>query len=133
MRAYKAYNADKAHKAFDMQDYHNLLAWKKALEFVKLVYRLTKLFPADELYGLVSQLRRASVSVLANLVEGRGKPTDKDFVRFLYITTGSLNECQCYFELALELGYIDKKQFDFIYNKSKEVGYLVFQLIKSIK
>ncbi|HLD31860.1 MAG TPA: four helix bundle protein [Patescibacteria group bacterium] len=116
-----------------MQDYHNLLAWKKALEFVKLVYRLTKLFPADELYGLVSQLRRASVSVLANLVEGRGKPTDKDFVRFLYITTGSLNECQCYFELALELGYIDKKQFDFIYNKSKEVGYLVFQLIKSIK
>jgi len=116
-----------------MQDYHNLLVWKKALEFVKLVYRLTKLFPADELYGLVSQLRRASVSVLANIVEGRGKPTDKDFLRFLYITKGSLNECQCYFELALELKYVDKKQFDFIYNKSKELGFLVFQLIKSIK
>lgn len=94
---------------------------------------MTRLFPNDELYGLVSQLRRASVSVMVNIVEGRGKRTDKDFLKFLYISSGSLNECQCYFELALELEYINKEQFDFIYNKSKEIGFLVFQLIKSIK
>lgn len=116
-----------------MQDYHNLLVWKKSLEFVKLVYRLIKLFPADELYGLVSQLRRAAVSVLANIVEGRGKPTDKDFLKFLYIANGSLNECQCYFELVLELNYINKEQFDFIYKKSKEIGYLLFRLINKIQ
>jgi|SRR3989339_648442 len=116
-----------------MHDYHNLLVWKRTLEFVKLVYRLVKLFPSDELYGLVSQLRRAAVSVLANIVEGRGKPSDKDFLRFLYISNGSLNECQCYFELAFELSYINREQFDFIYKKSKEIGYLLFKLIESIK
>jgi len=76
-----------------MQDYHNLLVWKRSLEFVTLVYRLVKLFPPDELYGLTSQLRRATVSVMANIAEGRGKASDKDFLRFLYISNGSLNEC----------------------------------------
>ncbi|MDD2656347.1 MAG: four helix bundle protein [Patescibacteria group bacterium] len=115
-----------------MQDYHNLKLWKESLEFVKLVYRLVKLFPQDELYGLTSQLRRAAVSVMANVVEGRGKPTDKDFLKFLYISNGSLNECQCYFELAIELDYINKEQFDFIYKKSKEVGFLLYKLITSL-
>lgn len=116
-----------------MQDYHNLLVWKRSLEFVKLVYRLTKMFPQDELYGLISQLRRASVSVVANIVEGRGKPTDKDFLRFLYISKGSLNECQLYFELALELDFINKEQFDFIENKRGEVGFLLYKLIKTLE
>jgi len=73
-----------------MQDYHDLLVWSKSLEFVKLVYKLTNLFPKEEIYGLTSQLRRAAVSVLANIVEGRGKSTDKDFLKFLYISKGSL-------------------------------------------
>lgn len=116
-----------------MQDYHGLLVWKRAMEFVKLVYRLSKHFPREELFGLISQLRRAAVSVLANIVEGRGKPTDKDFIRFLYISKGSLNECQCYFELAFELEYITNEQFVFIENKRGEVGYLLFQLIKQLE
>lgn len=115
-----------------MQDYHNLLVWKKSFEFVKLVYRLTTHFPKEEIYGLISQLRRAVVSIVANIVEGRGKATDKDFLRFLYIANGSLCECQCYFEIALELNYINKEQFEFIENKRKEVGYLLYKLIKSI-
>ena len=115
-----------------MQDYHNLLVWKRALGFVKLVYRLTKLFPKDEMYGMVSQLRRAAVSVLANIAEGRGKSSDKDFARFLYISKGSLNECQCYFELAKELEYINEEQFNYIENKRGEVGYLLHRLITSI-
>lgn len=103
------------------------------MEFVKLVYRLTLLFPKDELYGLVSQLRRASVSVVANIVEGRGKSTDKDFLKFLYISKGSLNECQLYFELALELDFINKEQFDYIENKRGEVGFLLYKLIKTLE
>lgn len=116
-----------------MHDYHNLLVWKRSLEFVKLAYRLVKLFPANEMYGLVSQLRRAAVSVLANIVEGRGKPTDKDFIRYLYISISSLNECQCYLELSLELTYISQGQFDFIYKKSKELSYLLFRLIRKLE
>ena len=115
-----------------MHDYHHLIVWKRCLEFTKLVYRLTKIFPSEELYGLTSQLRRAAVSVLANIVEGRGKPSEKDFVRFLYISKGSLNECQCYFELAKELEYINDEQFNFINKKSGEVGYLLYQLTKSL-
>ena len=103
------------------------------MEFVKLVYRLTKLFPKDELYGLISQLRRAAVSVVANIVEGRGKPTDRDFVRYLYIAKGSLNECQLYFELTKELEFINQEQFEYIENKRGEVGYLLYQLIKSLE
>ncbi|MBT7228738.1 four helix bundle protein [Candidatus Parcubacteria bacterium] len=116
-----------------MQDYHNLLVWKRSLEFVKLVYKLTKLFPKDEIYGLTSQLRRSAVSVMANIVEGRGKNTDKDFVRFLYISKGSLNECQCYFELTKELEIINQEQFDYIENKRGEVGFLLYKLIKSLE
>jgi len=115
-----------------MQDYHDLLVYQKTIKFVSLVYRLTKLFPREELYGLISQLRRAAVSTLANIAEGRGKPTDKDFLKFLYISVGSLNECQCYFELALELEYINQEQFDYISNKRNEIGYLLTKLIKSI-
>lgn len=116
-----------------MQDYHELLVWQKAFEFVKLIYRLTKHFPQDELFGMTSQLRRAAVSVVANIVEGRGKGSDKDFARFLYISKGSLNECQCYIELAKDLEFINQEQFDFINNKCNEVGYLLFKMKNSLK
>lgn len=116
-----------------MQDYHDLLVWKEAFAFVKLIYRLASHFPKEEMFGITSQLRRAVVSVVANIVEGRGKNSDKDFLRFLYISKGSLNECQCYLELVLELKFINKEQFMFIDNKRKQVGYLLFKLIKSLE
>jgi four helix bundle protein len=114
-----------------MQDYHNLLVWKKSFDFVKLSYRLSKLFPKQEMFGLTSQFRRAAVSVVANIVEGRGKPTDKDFLRYLYIANGSLDECRCYLELSLALEYINTKQFNYIENKRAEVGFLLYRFIKS--
>ncbi len=116
-----------------MQDYHDLLVWKETFAFVKLIYRLSGHFPKEEIFGITSQLRRAAVSVMANIVEGRGKNSDKDFLRFLYISKGSLNECQCYLELVLDLEFVNKEQFDFIENKRKQVGYLLFKLIKSLE
>ncbi len=115
-----------------MQDYHNLLVWKKGFEFVKLSYRLTNHFPREEMFGLTSQFRRAAVSVLANIAEGRGKPTDKDFLKFLYISKGSLNECQCYLELAQSLEYINLEQFIFMLKRVNEVAYLLNGLIKNL-
>lgn len=116
-----------------MQDYHDLLVWKETFSFVKLIYRLSGHFPKEEMFGITSQLRRAAVSVMANIVEGRGKNSDKDFLRFLYISKGSLNECQCYLELVLDLEFVNNEQFDFIENKRKQVGYLLFKLIKSLE
>lgn len=116
-----------------MQDYHKLVVWQKGIEFVKLVYRLTRLFPKEEMYGLASQLRRAAVSVVGNIVEGRGKSSDKDFARFLYISKGSLNESQSYLEIAKELDFINEQQFKFIEKKRGEVGFLLYKLIKSLE
>jgi len=115
------------------QDYHDLLVWKKSHEFTLLAYRLTNYFPKNELYGMSSQLRRASISVVANIVEGRGKKTDRDFLRFLYIANGSLDESRCFLELSLDLEFINKEQFDFIDKKRVEVGYLLYKLIYSIQ
>ncbi len=115
-----------------MHDYHKLLVWQKALAFVLDIYKLTKKFPKEELFGLISQLRRAAVSVMANVVEGRGKQTDKDFIRYLYISKGSLNECQCYLELAVGLLYITQQELDRQLQRVREIGFLLNKLIESL-
>lgn len=114
-----------------MASYKDLLVCQQGFEFVRLIYRLTLRFPKEENYGLTSQLRRAAVSVIANIAEGQGKLTTKDFLKFLYISNGSLNECESYLDLCLSLGYINQEQFDFIYKKYQEVKYLLFRLIVS--
>ncbi len=116
-----------------MQDYHKLIVWKQSTQLVKLTYRLVRLFPRDELFGLTSQLKRSIVSVTANIVEGRGKKSDKDFLKFLYIANGSLDESRCYYEIALDLEFITQVQYNYIENKRKEVGYLLYKLIDSIE
>ena len=87
--------------------FRDLLVWQKAHAFVLAIYKYSKNFPREETYGLSSQLRRAAVSVPANIVEGfrrRGKP---DKARFLNIAEGSLEECSYYLILAQDLGYGD--------------------------
>jgi four helix bundle protein len=115
-----------------MHDFRELLVWKKSFSFTKSVYILTKEFPKEELFGLTSQLRRAAVSVVGNIAEGKGKNGDKDFLKFLYISRGSLNECETYLELAFSLGYIDQADYDSISRERGEVGFLLHKLIQSI-
>ena len=74
---------------------------QKAMELTKKVYQITKAFPKDEIYGLTSQIRRCSVSVPSNIAEGRGRNSDKEFIRFLNIALGSIYELQTQLELAL--------------------------------
>ena len=87
------------------KSFEDLDVWKKAHAFVLEVYRLTEVFPKHELYGLPSQLRRAAVSIPANLAEGFGKPTKPDKLRFYGISQGSIEECRYYLILARDLGY----------------------------
>lgn len=84
-----------------------LIVWEKAHQFVLSVYTLTKTFPKEELFGLTSQFRRASVSIAANIAEGYSKKGPKDKIRFLNIAQGSLSECQYYIRLIKDLKYAE--------------------------
>lgn len=87
--------------------YRDLEVWKKAHEFVLDVYKMTKKFPKEEMFGLTSQFRRAAVSIPANIAEGYGKKSKKDKLRFYNISEGSIQECDYYITLSKDLKYID--------------------------
>jgi four helix bundle protein len=91
-------------------DFKHLAVWKSAHELVLQVYRQTAAFPRHELFGLTSQMRRAAVSIAANIAEGRGRDTDRDFARFITTSLGSVNELEYYLILAKDLGYQDSPQ-----------------------
>lgn len=91
--------------------FQNILAWQKAHEFSLIVYEITSLFPEEEKYGLVSQFRRAAVSVGANIAEGYKKLSKADKLRFLNIAEGSMAECMNYILLSKDLGFINDEQF----------------------
>ncbi len=87
------------------RNFQDLIVWQKAHQFVLGVYRLSKSFPREELYGLTSQFRRAAISVAANVAEGFKKRGRADKVRFMNIAEGSLEECRYYLILTEDLGY----------------------------
>ncbi|GHV37330.1 four helix bundle protein [Bacteroidia bacterium] len=90
--------------------FKELLVWQKSHEFVLKVYKLSKLFPKDELFGLTAQFRRAAVSISANICEGYKKKSNLDKLRFLNIAQGSTEECSYYVILAYDLSYISENQ-----------------------
>ena len=85
--------------------HENLEAWKSAMELVEEIYRITTVFPAHEQYGLVSQMRRAAVSIPSNIAEGAGRNGHREFARFLSIARGSLSELDTQHQIAIRLGY----------------------------
>ena len=91
-----------------MRDYTKIKAWKLADDYAIEIYRITASFPSDEKYALTSQLRRAAYSIAANIAEGAGRRTTKDFVRFLDMAMGSANEAGYFCHLACRLGYVDE-------------------------
>ncbi|MDP3729353.1 MAG: four helix bundle protein [bacterium] len=113
--------------------YKKLNVYLQAHELVIMVYQLTKKFPRDELFGLVSQMRRCAVSVPANIVEGYGRRTNKDKVHFYYISRGSLNELEYYIDLSFNLGYLDKEAYNNLFSLRDDCGRLLNGFIKSIK
>ncbi len=89
-----------------MQSYKELLVWQQAMELVSAIYRATKMFPREELYGLTSQLRRSAVSVPSNIAEGQGRATRGEFIQFLGHARGSLFEVETQLLIAGHLGYL---------------------------
>lgn len=108
------------------------MVWKKAHELALRIYEATKAFPKDELFGLTSQMRRASTSVPCNIVEGKARGSSKDFKRFLLIARGSLEELKYQIMLSKDLNYIDKEKHEALQEKAKEVGRLLNGLMASL-
>jgi len=112
--------------------YRDLVAWKRAVELVTHVYGLTKSFPDDERYGLTAQLRRAAVSVASNIAEGQGRFSRGEFKQFLGHTRGSLLEIETQMTIATNLGYLDSRQSEVVFELSSEVGRILNGLISSL-
>ncbi|WP_066223951.1 four helix bundle protein [Formosa haliotis] len=89
-------------------NYTELDVWKQARVMVKMIYKLTKSFRPEELYGLTNQLRRCVVSVPSNIAEGVGRQSQKETIHFLYIAKGSINEVETQLYLSFDLGYISE-------------------------
>ena len=92
--------------------FENIIAWQKAHAFVLFVYRVTRHFPKDEIFGPTSQFRRAAVSIEANIAEGYKKLSKADKLRFFNISQGSLEECRDYIILSRDLDYISQIEFE---------------------
>lgn len=93
-------------------NFRKLQIWEASKSLVKETYLLTKSLPAEELYGLTSQIRRSSVSIPSNIAEGAGRGSDKDFSRFLDIALGSAYELETQLHLCIDLDFINQKELD---------------------
>ena len=116
-----------------MQNYKDLKVWEKAHQFTLSVYRVSKSFPKEEIYGLTSQLRRAASSIAANIAQGCGKNTKNDFANFLNISLGSSNEAEYFVLLAKDLNYISLDEYDILIKMINEVKAMLIALIGKVR
>ncbi len=115
-----------------IRSHRDLVAWQKAMDLVVTIYNVGKTFPKEELFALTNQMRRAAVSVPANIAEGQGRRSKGEFRQFLGNARGSLLELDTHLELAFRLGYLDAEQYDGVQNQLQEVGRIVNGLLRSL-
>jgi len=113
--------------------YRDLKVWQKAIDLVAESYRLAKLLPRTEVYGLTSQIQRAAVSVPANIAEGHGREHIGDYLHHLSIANGSLKELETHFIIAAKLGYLSERETGPILERGEEVGRMLAGLTKGLK
>ena len=116
-----------------MRDYTKIEAWKLADYLTVAVYEQTRTFPREEIYGLTSQLRRASYSVPANIVEGSSRESKKDYLHFLYIARGSLSETHYFIHLARRLGYLNEEIAAALFDMVNRAFACLHGLIKAVE
>jgi len=116
----------------DSKGFRKLTAWQQAYQLSLEVYKLSKSFPKSEIYGLISQLQRAVVSIPANIAEGYERNHRKEYLQFLYIAKGSLGEVETYLLLAKDLGYCSQEEYASVDELRKTTSRLLKGLIKSL-
>ena len=112
--------------------YKDLEVWKKSMELVKLIYILTKKLPKEELYGLVSQMRRSAVSIPSNIAEGQSRKSSREFIQFLTIARGSKSELETLLYITKELYPIDGEEIKLSMDLLSDIGRMINGLISSI-
>ena len=115
-----------------MHNFRKLDIWTRSIDYSIEIYNITSTFPKHELFGLVSQLRRASVSIPSNISEGCGKNSDPDLARFCHMSMGSANECYTLILLSNKLKYIDDSIFKDLENKITEIQKMISTFIKGL-
>lgn len=116
-----------------MKPHKKLNSWIKSFEFVKEIYLVTSRFPSDEKFGIISQIRRAAISVPANISEGAARKGIKEFIHFLHISLGSLSELDTLILLSKELDFIDENESKQLVEKLDIIGKLIYGLIKNLE
>ncbi len=116
-----------------IKSFEDLEVWRKAHELTLLIYRLTRTFPPEERFGLISQLRRASSSVAANIAEGYGRRTTKELLRSLRIANGEAEETRYFSLLSKDLSYMNQQEFDTVNQLCRSVSQLLSALGRSLQ
>ena len=116
-----------------METHRDLRVWQQSIDFVSSIYLMTRSLPKEELFGLVSQMRRTAVSVPSNIAEGYARGTDKEKIHFLRISSGSMSELETQLTLCLKLGYISQEEYNATSEKLVSVWKQLNALISVIK
>lgn len=115
-----------------MMNYNDLQVWKDSVQLVTEIYQITKIFPTEERYCLVDQIRRAAISVPSNIAEGHARNSKADFSRFLRISLGSCTELETQVIIARNLGYISDNEMQTILQKSLIIRKMLAKLISTL-
>ncbi|BAY20046.1 S23 ribosomal protein (plasmid) [Anabaenopsis circularis NIES-21] len=116
-----------------IQSYQDLKVWQEAMNLAEECYRVTKQFPKEETYGMVSQIRRDSVSIPANIAEGYGRRTRGEYIQFLYIAQGSLKELETHLLLSIRVKLTVVEDVNSVLNQCQLTGKILLGLIRSLE
>lgn len=116
-----------------LRTFKDLLVWQRSFELVATTYEITRGFPNDEKFGLVSQMRRSAVSVPSNIAEGYARDTTQEYVRHLWIAKGSLAELETQLLIAQRLEYISEPASETVANEIEEIERMLAALIRKLK
>jgi four helix bundle protein len=115
-----------------LKSYKNLIVYQKGYSLSLEIYKVTKDYPRDERFGLISQMRRSAVSIPCNIAEGYGRKNIKEYLQFLYVTCGSCSELETLISLSQDLRLLDNEKYAKLYTLQEEVSKLLNGLIKSL-
>ena len=115
-----------------MENYKELIVWKRAMELVAAAYQVAAKLPREEMFALADQMRRSSVSIPSNIAEGYGRNSTKDYARFLSIARGSRYELETQLLLCVQLGYVNQQDIDNAIQLGEEVGKMLNVIISKL-
>ena len=116
-----------------IQSYKDLKVWQTGMDLAEKCYLVTRNFPQEELYGMISQVRRAAASIPANIAEGHGRKSRKEYIQFLYIAQGSLKELETHLMLSKRVKLSSSDVIDSLLNQCESVGRLLSALIRALE